>query len=72
MRFIGENSKIELRLNMYNAFNKLNLAPFTFATTPTTLTFGNNGSGPSPNPLFGLPYSALSGRTIEISGKFIF
>lgn len=74
MKVLGENSKIELRLNMYNAFNELNFAPFTFSSTSTTLTFGNNGSGKAIyNPLFGLATtSALSGRTLEIVGKFIF
>ena len=79
MRFIGENSRIELRVNLYNAFNKLNLAPFTFGSSSTILSYGNlapvppaTTGLPNPNPLFGIASSALSGRTIEISGKFIF
>lgn len=77
-RFIGENSKIQLRMNIYNAFNKLNLAPFTFGSQSTTVAYGNNCAGSPPvctpiaNPNFGLATSGLAGRTVELEGRFVF
>src|SRR5882757_11301718 len=51
---IGEGAKIQLRINAYNLFNKLNLAPFTFGSGSTTISFFNDASGnPVSNPQFG-------------------
>ena len=78
MKFVGESSKIQLRMNVYNAFNKLNLAPFTFQSNSTTVSFGNNCVGtpavctPVPNPNFGIATSGLAGRTLELEGRFVF
>ncbi|HET9399384.1 MAG TPA: carboxypeptidase regulatory-like domain-containing protein [Candidatus Acidoferrales bacterium] len=73
MRIIGEDAKIQLRANAYNAFNKLDLSPFQFGSQSTTVSFGNNGAGqPVYNPFFGLATSALQGRTIELEARFIF
>ncbi|MGA8409459.1 MAG: TonB-dependent receptor [Candidatus Acidiferrales bacterium] len=78
MRFVGESSKIQLRMNVYNAFNKLNLSPFTFQSNSTTITYGNNCSGtpvvctPAPNPNFGIATNGLAGRTVELEGRFVF
>ncbi|HXN65946.1 MAG TPA: TonB-dependent receptor [Candidatus Acidoferrales bacterium] len=72
MKFVGENSKIQLRMNVYNAFNKLNLAPFTFGSTSTTVSYGNNGTTPIANPQFGTASTGLAGRTIELEGRFVF
>jgi len=78
MKFVGEGSKIELRLNMFNAFNKLNLAPFTFGGNSTVIANCCGAAGPpSPllNPNFGLANfsnGGLAGRTLEIQGSYIF
>jgi len=78
MRFIGESAKIQLRMNLYNAFNKLNLAPFTFQSQSTTVAYGNNCSGspavctPAANPNFGIATAGLAGRTMELEGRFVF
>ncbi len=77
MRFVGEGSKIELRINVFNAFNKLNLQPFVFGSSSTVVSFGNttNASGqtvPVPNPQFGLATGGLAGRVVELSGRFRF
>ncbi len=78
MKFVGESSKIQLRMNIYNAFNKLNLAPFTFQSQSTTITYGNNCVGTPPvctpiaNPNFGIATSGLAGRVIELEGRFVF
>src|ERR1700693_3815252 len=78
MKFVGETSKIQLRMNIYNAFNKLNLAPFTFQSNSTTISYGNNCVGKPPlcepiaNPNFGIATSGLAGRVIELEGRFVF
>jgi hypothetical protein len=73
MKFIGEGAKIQLRMTAYNAFNKLNLSPFTFGSTSTTVSSFNNGSGmPVANPLFGTATSALAGRVVELQARFSF
>jgi hypothetical protein len=73
MKFVGEGAKIELRLGAYNVFNKLNLAPFTFGSTPTTVSSNNNNSGqPIANPLFGTATNGLAGRVLELQARFSF
>lgn len=72
MRFVGEAAKIQLRMTAYNVFNKLNLAPFTFGTNSTTVSYGNNMGVPVPNPLFGTATAGLAGRVLELQGRFSF
>jgi hypothetical protein len=73
MRFVGEGAKIQLRMTAYNVFNKLNLAPFTFGSNSTTVSFFNNGSGvPVANPQFGTATSGLEGRVLELQARFSF
>ena len=75
MPVLGENSKIELRLNAYNAFNKLNVAPFTFGSSSTVVSFccgGTGSGGPQPNPQFGVGTNGLAGRVIELQGRISF
>jgi hypothetical protein len=75
MRFLGENAKIDLRLNAYNAFNKLNVAPLTFGSSSTVVSFccgGTGAGGPQPNRQFGIGTQGLSGRTIELQGRISF
>ena len=72
MKFIGEGAKIQLRMTAYNAFNKLNLAPFSFGSTSTTISSNNNGGTPLPNPLFGTATSGLAGRVLELQVRLSF
>ena len=72
MRFIGGDAKIQLRMTAYNAFNKLNLAPFSFGSTSTTISSNNNGGTPLPNPLFGTATSGLAGRVLELQVRLSF
>ncbi len=74
MKFIGEGAKIQLRMNLYNAFNKLNLAPFTFGSDSTIIS-SCCGSTPQANRNFGLAdfnNGGLVGRTMELQGRFVF
>ena len=57
-----ERIALELRMNAYNVFNQLNLTPFQFGDNDTHVENAN----------FGRPSGALSGRTIELQGRFTF
>jgi hypothetical protein len=57
MKLIGENGRIEFRMNFYNLFNKLNLS-----NLQTDIT----------NAHFGEAQNALGARVIEIQGRFSF
>jgi len=71
--FLCEGARLELRANFYNALNKLNLAPFTFGSTSTTVSYGKNSSDvPIPNRLFGTASTGLAGRVIELQARFSF
>jgi hypothetical protein len=59
---LGENAKLEFRANFFNAFNKLNLAPFTFGSASTDVN----------NPQFATATSGLAGRVIEFQARFTF
>lgn len=77
LRLLGDSSHFEVRMNLFNAFNKLNLQPFVFGSSSTVISYGNtvNGAGqtvPVPNPQFGLATGGLAGRVIELQGRFVF
>ena len=72
MRFVGEAAKLQLRMTAYNAFNKLNLAPFSFGSNSTTVSYGNNGTTPTANPYFGTATAGLAGRVLELEARFSF
>lgn len=73
LRFVGEGSKIQLKINAYNAFNKLNLQPFVFGSSSTTVSYGNNAMGQAiPNPQFGVAAGGLAGRVVSLEGRFVF
>jgi hypothetical protein len=59
---IGEGAGIDLRANLFNVFNKLNLAPFGFHSDSTTIE----------RPLFGRATGALGGRVVEFQARFSF
>lgn len=71
MKFVGEGAKLQLRMTAYNVFNKLNLAPFTFGSTSTTVSNSCCGVA-NPNPLFGTSSTGLSGRVLELEARFSF
>lgn len=71
MSLLGEAAKLQLRANFFNAFNKLNLAPFIFGSASTVVSFGP-AANPNPNAQFGTATSGLSGRVVELEGRFVF
>ncbi len=64
---LSETTGLDLRVNLFNAFNKLNLTPFGFASDSTRI---NNND--QPNLSFGRATSGLSGRVIELQARFSF
>jgi hypothetical protein len=56
---LGENAKVEFRLDAYNIFNNLNFNP-------------NNISNNIGNANFGTITGALSGRVVTLGGRFAF
>lgn len=62
MKFVGEGAKIQLRMNLHNAFNKLNLAPFTFGSDSTVIS-SCCGSAPVANPRIGRLQQRWFGRS---------
>jgi len=59
---LGENAMLDLRANFFNAFNKLNLAPFNFGDSNTHVE----------DPTFGRAITGLAGRVVELQGRFSF
>jgi hypothetical protein len=68
--FLGEESKLEIRANFFNAFNILNLAPFIPATGPTDIV--NNVQNGNPAAPFGRSPDGLAGRVIEFQARLSF
>ncbi|HEX8847174.1 MAG TPA: TonB-dependent receptor [Pyrinomonadaceae bacterium] len=60
--FMGEGTFFEFKANIFNVFNILNLQPFGFNSPSTIVTDSR----------FGRATGALSGRVIEIQGRFSF
>lgn len=58
----GENSGLDLRVNFFNAFNTLNLAPFGFGDSNTVVTDAR----------FGQAINGLAGRVVELQARFSF
>jgi hypothetical protein len=73
MKVIGEGANIQLRMTAYNAFNKLNLAPFSFGSTSTIISYYNSSPGvPAAQQLFGTATTGLAGRVVELQARFSF
>ena len=60
--FFGEGANFEIKANFFNVLNLLNLVPFQFSSSSTTVT----------DPNFGRSVGGLSGRVIEFQGRFSF
>jgi hypothetical protein len=62
-RLWGETYNLDLRMNLYNAFNQLNLSPFGFTSQST---FIENDT------FFGRADRGLAGRVVELQARFEF
>ena len=63
MRLLGEKAGLEIRANMFNAFNILNLESLAPASAPTDILNANG---------FARPADGLSGRVVEFQARFSF
>lgn len=69
-RVLGERTRLEIRVDTYNLFNKLNLND---ASIDTNLGSVNpDGSVSSVNSDFGVARSALGSRTVQLQARFSF
>jgi hypothetical protein len=66
MPILGENSKLEFRVDAYNLFNNLNFNPTSISNAIGTF------DDPNSNPNFGVATSALGARTVTLSARFSF
>jgi hypothetical protein len=62
IRGLGEGAALELRVNLYNALNQLNLKPLEFFDPGTMVE----------DPNFGRASAALAGRVVELQARFVF
>lgn len=60
--FRGESARLDLRANIFNLFNKLNLIPF--ARDASNVSINNSN--------FGQASGALAGRVIEFQARLSF
>jgi len=61
-RLLGEGRYFEIKANLFNVFNLLNLQPFNFNSPSTQVQ----------NALFGRAERGLAGRVVEFQGRFNF
>jgi hypothetical protein len=70
MRIIGENARIEVRVDTYNLLNKLNLNGSSIDNTIGSVN--PDGSVQSVNGDFGVARNALGSRTVQLQARFSF
>src|SRR6185437_2782683 len=66
MPVLGENSRIEFRLDAYNVFNNLNFDPASISNNIGDPT----ATPPQSNPTFGQAQAALAGRVVTLGARF--
>ncbi len=59
MKVLGEGAKIEIKANMFNIFNILNINPSSISTNVSSANLGQASS-------------ALGSRTIDVQARFNF
>lgn len=64
---LGENAKLEVRMDAYNIFNNLNLNPLAIVSDIGASNFGTVASGAN-----GQASAALAGRVITLGARFSF
>jgi Carboxypeptidase regulatory-like domain/TonB dependent receptor len=69
-RLLGENAKLEVRVDTYNLFNKLNLS--TASIDNTLGSVNPDGTIQSMNSDFGVARNALGSRTVQLQARFSF
>jgi hypothetical protein len=67
MKIFGENARLDLRVDLFNIFNKLNLTPLS-NNVSNVISF----DGTTSNPQFGEAQGALAGRIVNMQVRFSF
>jgi hypothetical protein len=67
---LGENAKLEFRVDTYNFFNRLNIN--TSSIDNTVGSVNPDGTVQSVNSDFGVARTALGSRTIQLQTRFSF
>lgn len=70
VRGLGEDPKLEIRVDAFNLFNKLNINGQSIDTNLGTVNF--DGSLNSVNSDFGVAGTALGSRTVQLQARFSF
>jgi hypothetical protein len=70
IRGIGEGAKFEIRADVYNLFNKLNINPNSIDSFLGSVD--PNGTVTSVNHDFGVAGSTLGSRTVQLQARFSF
>jgi len=69
-RVLGENARIEVRVDTYNLLNKLNINTSTIDNTLGSVN--PDGTVQSVNQDFGVARGALGSRTVQLQARFSF
>jgi hypothetical protein len=70
MRVLGENARLELRVDAYNVFNKTNINASSIDNTLGSVD--PTGAVSSVNKDFGVAGNALGSRTVQLQSRFSF
>ncbi len=70
MRILGEDARLEFRVDTYNFFNKLNIN--TSSIDNTLGSVNPDGTVSSVNSDFGVARTALGSRTVQLQARFSF
>jgi hypothetical protein len=70
MRILGENARLEVRVDTYNLLNKLNINGSSIDNTLGSVN--PDGTIQSVNPDFGVARTALGSRTVQLQARFSF
>jgi len=70
-KVLGENSKFEIRMDVYNLFNNLNFNPTSISNVIGCEGCGTGGTNVS-TPNFGQAQGALAGRILTVGFRFSF
>lgn len=73
---LGENTKIEFRMDVYNLFNNLNFDPLSISNTIGCIAGPGCPAAPGQpgisNPIFGEATSVLAARVVNVGARFSF
>ena len=73
MKVLGENARLELRMDAFNVFNNLNFDPTSISNNIGCLPGSSGCSTTNPsNPNFGVANAVLAARVLSLTARFVF